>query len=848
MLCVLLLVSSAAAGAQRLIRKKILRQWEEKNTGKNRRAGGHLLRTAAVFCAFAAAGSIFYAAAERPDALETRLLGEPGEEMAAQVSGRISDIQENSTGWAVTLRCAAVTADGVRYPSGGVIWQTEDVPQYRVGSAVRLTGTLGFFPRASNPGCFDRRADYRARGIRFRLREARAEAAEGIPLVWSGWLWTLRRALHEGIARAADPQDAGMLQAIFLGESAEAPTDQKELFRAAGIAHLLAVSGLHVLFAGMAVYRLTRRLTGSFFAAEITGSLSAAVYGALTGNSIPAVRAVLMVVVMSAAASRGRIYDSATACGAAAIASALTCPLKTATASFLLSYAAVFGMSVLSESWQAWLLRGSRGNSGLLSLLSMQQAILPFTLWFFYEYPPYALLLNQLILPFAGWLLGCAAGCAVSGCLGFTRMAGIFRGISHGILVYYRALCGLCRRLPGASRTTGRPAAWRMIAVFALAAAFVFLSRRAAVRRKRKDRTDPGQKAILRRQIAVTAASFTVIFFLGFFLHADPPRQLRITMLDVGQGDSVLIEFAGGGSILSDGGSTSESGCGKYILEPVLQSRGIRRLSGILLSHADADHVNGVIQLLMRGNVTAGWIGIPDTEDADESFQKVTDAAREKGIPVLRLSDGMEIRAGDTALSILHPQAGKEYADTNAGSLCFALRQGDFCMLFTGDLPSSEEDDLDEFSAPEDSSGEDDADGENSASGEDCADGENSPSGGVRADGENSTEGESSTAGSVSPQTADILKVPHHGSRYSTSAAWLAVIRPQVALISCGRGNSYGHPHEETLRRLSETGARIFVTESAGAVTVTVGESRYQITTFAGAEEEEEHGERTGSH
>ena len=250
----------------------------------------------------------------------------------------------------------------------------------------------------------------------------------------------------------------------------------------------------------------------------------------------------------------------------------------------------------------------------------------------------------------------------------------------------------------------------------------------------------------------------------------------------------------------------------------------------------------------MRGNVTAGWIGIPDTEDADESFQKVTDAAREKGIPVLRLSDGMEIRAGDTALSILHPQAGKEYADTNAGSLCFALRQGDFCMLFTGDLPSSEEDDLDEFSAPEDSSGEDDADGENSASGEDCADGENSPSGGVRADGENSTEGESSTAGRVSPQTADILKVPHHGSRYSTSAAWLAVIRPQVALISCGRGNSYGHPHEETLRRLSETGARIFVTESAGAVTVTVGESRYQITTFAGAEEEEEHGERTGSH
>ena len=169
-------------------------------------------------------------------------------------------------------------------------------------------------------------------------------------------------------------------------------------------------------------------------------------------------------------------------------------------------------------------------------------------------------------------------------------------------------------------------------------------------------------------------------------------------------------------------------------------------------------------------------------------------------------------------------------------------------MLFTGDLPSSEEDDLDEFSAPEDSSGEDDADGVNSASGEDCADGENSPSGGVRADGENSTEGESSTAGSVSPQTADILKVPHHGSRYSTSASWLAVIRPQAALISCGRGNSYGHPHEETLRRLSETGARIFVTESAGAVTVTVGESRYQITSFAGAEEEEEHGERTGSH
>lgn len=819
-----LCVWAAVPGIQRFLRSRIRTpEWRAGSVRKKkkeavpgagagrvrgRRPGGKSAFGAAVlFSACLLAGSLRYAAASRPDALERRIASDPDEKVMAEVTGWISDMVRTDAGWRVYLRGTSVTADGVRYTTEGVIWQASDRPEQAVGSPVWLSGTAGFYSRSTNPGCFDLRDYYRSQGYRVRLQNAEAREGSGPAILPLRWIWELRQILHGGIENAADSDDAGMLEAMFLGESAQAPDEQKDLFRQAGIAHLLAVSGLHILFAGMAVYRLVRRLTGSFAAAGAAGSLVSVIYGFLTGNSVSALRAVLMFCVMAAAGPRGRCYDTATACGAAAAVTALAAPLRTATSSFLLSYSAVFGMSVLADGWKAWLVRGEK--SRLLTLLAMQHAMLPFTLWYYYEFPPYALLLNQLILPFSGWLLGCAAGCAVSGLGGFLRpAAGFFRAVSHGILLYYKALCGLFSRLPGSVRVTGRPAEWRMFTVFAAEAVFLLASRCARKRIKRTNPADIPAAAKRKRTAAAAAAAFAVYFAIGLFLRADSPDGLRVTMIDVGQGDSVLIEFAGGGSILSDGGSTSQENVGRYVLEPVLQSRGISRLSGILVSHADADHINGVCQMISRGNVTAGWIGIPDLAGAEQSFSLVMETAAEQGIPVVKFSDGMRICSGSTVLRFVHPAAGAEAEDTNSGSLCFALEDGNFTMLFTGDIPSEEEGKLEEFSAA----------------------GDAAVSLSLSPDLQPGREG-------ASPGLIDVLKVPHHGSRYSSSAGWLMALSPETALISCGRGNLYGHPHAETLERLADTGAAVYITEETGAVTLTVSPDTYTVSPFFGEPE-----------
>ncbi len=322
----------------------------------------------------------------------------------------------------------------------------------------------------------------------------------------------------------------------------------------------------------------------------------------------------------------------------------------------------------------------------------------------------------------------------------------------------------------------------------------------------------------------------------------------RVTFLDVGQGDGIVVE-TGQEAYLFDCGSTSRKNIGEYVLKPYLKSRGIRSLRGVFVSHPDEDHMNGVTELLENG---ADWgivveqlfLSAIAEEKRTESFATLLAAAEAAEVPVSYIKCGDEIRDSQLRLLCLHPEENTTLADANAYSECFYVEV--FAKKMKREAIADRK--------AKDASGESAIEG----SGENGSFAGNSSfaGNGERKDfrmndgkinilltGDVEGEGERQLMQELQalqqPQSlqesrrlqeqrgqrefrVDILKVAHHGSGYSTGTEFLATASPATAIISCGRNNSYGHPHAETLQRLEDARVPWYGTMDYGALTVTV--------------------------
>ena len=252
-------------------------------------------------------------------------------------------------------------------------------------------------------------------------------------------------------------------------------------------------------------------------------------------------------------------------------------------------------------------------------------------------------------------------------------------------------------------------------------------------------------------------------------------ENLKVTFLDVGQGDSAVIETPLGQSFLIDGGSSSIAKVGTYRILPFLKYEGIQYLDYVMVSHTDSDHMNGILELLeaiegketslkLRNLVLPGW------KDTNKELKKLEKLGKAAGCRILRLTQGDTMEDGMLHLSCLHPDRGFYGEKTNSGSQVIEVSYGECRILFTGDLEGEGEQKVEKLL------GED----------------------------------------KCSPY--DILKVAHHGSRNSSGESFLKAVKPKAAVISSGLGNSYGHPHKETLERLEKSGSHIFMTWEGGAV------------------------------
>ena len=301
----------------------------------------------------------------------------------------------------------------------------------------------------------------------------------------------------------------------------------------------------------------------------------------------------------------------------------------------------------------------------------------------------------------------------------------------------------------------------------------------------------------------------------------------RVTFLDVGQGDGIVVE-TGQGAYLFDCGSTSRKNIGEYVLKPYLKSRGIRSLRGVFVSHPDEDHMNGVIELLENGadwGIVVEQLFLPAIAEGKrtESFVTLLAAAEVAEVPVSYIKCGDEIRDSQLRLLCLHPEENTTLADANAYSECF------YVEVFAKKIKQEAIDDR----KANDASGGSAIEG----SGENGSFAGNSErkdfrvndgkinillTGDVEGEGERQLMQELQEQRGQREFRVDILKVAHHGSGYSTGTEFLAAASPATAIISCGRNNSYGHPHAETLQRLEDARVPWYGTMDYGALTVTV--------------------------
>ena len=301
----------------------------------------------------------------------------------------------------------------------------------------------------------------------------------------------------------------------------------------------------------------------------------------------------------------------------------------------------------------------------------------------------------------------------------------------------------------------------------------------------------------------------------------------RVTFLDVGQGDGIVVE-TGQGAYLFDCGSTSRKNIGEYVLKPYLKSRGTRSLRGVFVSHPDEDHINGVIELLENGadwGIVVEQLFLPAIAEGKrtESFATLLAAAEMAEVPVSYIKCGDEIRDSQLRLLCLHPEENTTLADANAYSECF------YVEVFAKKIKQEAIDDR----KANDASGGSAIEG----SGENGSFAGNSERKNFRVNdgkinilltGDVEGEGERQLMQELQEQRGqrafrvDILKVAHHGSGYSTGTEFLAAASPATAIISCGRNNSYGHPHAETLQRLEDARVPWYGTMDYGALIVTV--------------------------
>lgn len=649
--------------------------------------------------------------------------------------------------------------------------------EIKIGNVVEVSGTAEAFERPGNPGQFDAYKYYLEKGYAYKVFADRCSIVDG-GCSYREYLRKVSDYCIDIFEQYLPENEAGILSAMMFGRKSLLMDDDREMYKVNGLMHILAVSGMHIETVSLIFLFIITNLPVSFRAGRISLFAMLVTYGVITGFGVSCIRAVIMCGLKIMAGIAGRTYDVISALSLAAIITLFINPRNLFQCDFILSYLAVTAIAVVYPVMEGGLLYGLEDKhflflknifmKPLLFGICVNITTMPVILYFYYDAALYSVLISLIIIPFISVLFVTGCLCAIFG--GIVPAAGMFlAGSIHFILSFYGTICEWCVDNVYYMRITGYPGAVRIILCYIIIAFIVYLVYRIKNRR---------------------ACIFLCFVFFALpvcVLNYRDTGDLKITFMDVGQGDGVVIRVPGGKAVCIDGGSSDISGLAKYRIEPYLNYEGIKHIDYWIITHMDNDHYSGIKEILERhryNGITVDNIVIADTricrDEFSAKFSGLTDERTEETINVLFMDNNKSLMLGDVILHCLSPDASYEYGNQNESSVVLELSYGDFDALFTGDV-------------------------------------EGEPEKMLHIDKDKQYE---------------VLKVAHHGSKNSTCDEFLDKINCRNAVISYGRDNRYGHPHTETTDALGKYGYNIYKTAEGGAVTVSADESGYVIEEY----------------
>lgn len=792
-----------------------------------RQAWGSILIRSSLCLLLFAAGILHYRSELEKRQIPERLFAE-GDSITVQ--GQIYKKEEKYDKSVYYLKDTWIFSGSEAYPGNGILIYSSNA-SWQLGNQLQVTGGYEPFQCSRNEGNFHEKQYYHSKKIEFRVNAQREILLSSKESRYRVILADLREKLKQELIICLPEKEAGVLINMTLGEKELLDSDIKELYQQAGISHVLAISGLHVSIFGMGAFGILTKLKCPRKPAALLSMGIVYSFGLLSGMELSTVRAVLMFLLMMAGQMMGYSYDSVTALALSGMIQIWGNPFVLDYAGFLFSYGAVLGVTVVAKIIQqagkereaereagkeekrkrgesekrAYAAKGlkrkgeekkqKRNNTKIEALREsdieqenslgksvfhflrkskttlmdtifvstcIQLMTLPLSLYFYYETPVYSILTNACILPFMGILLFLGIMGAVAG-LFFRGIARLVLFPAGWLLQANEAICRLFLSLPCSTLLTGKPSIELLAGYYMLLAAVLYM-----LHRRKKPQY----------LVGIAAALVMLVTIRG-------KKEFEINVLDVGQGDGIYIQTEEA-QFFIDGGSSDIKQAGKYRILPFLKSRGISRIKGWIVSHADNDHISGLVELLEMGYAPE-YLIVAEGMCEDEAKERLFNAAKQAGCGILELSPGEQFGADGILFTALYPEPEKAAdQNRNGASLVLSMEYEGFTALFTGDIAEEQEQEI----------------------------------------------LESGCLSQYGISNISFYKAAHHGSNGSNSQEFLEQLSPSLTVVSCGIDNSYGHPGTEAVERMEAAGSRMFYTMESGQVTVRWKEKQIWVSPY----------------
>ena len=706
-----------------------------------------------------------------------------------------TDASPAETGARLSLAVRHVEIGGREYRAEGGVLLTvageasaTQVEAWRRGRTVRLPAQLRRPARYLNPGARD---DERALALRGATLVGTVKSAMLVHVAARGRaheeaaasLRTRVRRVVDGRVGLYSSRSAAIVRAILLGDRAGLDDETEERLQEAGTYHVLAISGgnIAVLAAALLAFAGIAGLGPAGSNAAAASLLVA--YAVLVGGGASVVRATLMAVLYLAARAVDHRAKPYNAVGASA---GLTCavdPLAICDAGAWLTYGATVAILTGTPLLLARLRTARlavRAPAGLLAAsISAELALFPVGALVFSRVTAAGLLLNFGAIPLmsavqAGGLALLAAHVVVPGAA--PAVAWVTHLAAWGLVESSR----LVEAMPWAVARVPAPASAVVVAYYAAWA--VWLSA------PRLPHLAPAGRLVSQwsRRLAAVALVLCGAWIVGTpRLRLGRASLVEATFIDVGQGAATLLRFPSGDALLVDAGGApgGRFDIGRRVVEPAVWAAGVHRPTHLVATHADADHIGGAVSLVADARPGEVWDGVPVPPDPLSRRLRV--AAARAGAAWRTVQRGDRVRFGDAEVIVWNPPPPEweRQRVRNDDSVVVEVRVGDVSLLLPGDVEAS---------------------------------------------------AEAAVARLVEPAGVRVMLAPHHGSATSSTWPLLRAAAPDLAVISAGRGNRYGHPHAAVLDRYRAVGARILRTDQDGAVTLRTDGRAVEVTTFTG--------------